>query len=203
MDCPKREGDAPDVRRRWEIHWNPNQVAIMDYLKKFRSLGFPITWTLLSTGWNGPGKFGRLIDVDDISEYATQIIERPDGSYPPEVVNLAAASAGDPELVETCLKRLSATETVSPEIEARKWRYVLLEKCLGALPKNEPIEGLVELTTFWEQFDYPPDSPLQVQGRNNQAAPTEYYTVANYESTIQRHLDWMENERRSLETIGG
>lgn len=170
----------------------------MNYIKRLQALGFPITWTLIFTGWNGPGKLGRLINVDDISEYATEMIDRPEESYSPEAVSLAGASTQDTELVETCLKKLSATETVSLEFEARKWRYVLLEKCLETLPKD-PVEGLVALTAFWEQFDYPADCPHQVQGRKNQVAPNEYYTMPNYEDTVRRHVNWMRNECRSLE----
>jgi hypothetical protein len=169
----------------------------MDLLKRLNSLGFSITWRLLLIGWNGPAKFGRVVTADDIIAYATDLIGSPKGSYQPEITELAAAQRNETDVVEACLRRLSGVEGTAPGLETRKWRYVLLEQLMEKLPRD-PVQGLTELTTFWEQFDFPADSPHLVQGKGNRLSPEQYYTITFLNKIVLKHKAWMENERRLL-----
>jgi hypothetical protein len=166
-------------------------------LERFHDLGFPITWTLLMVGWDGPAKIGRLIQAQDVIDYASNLLGSSEDGDHPAIVRLAVVQKHETDVIESCLRTLSAIEGTDRDLEARKWRYALLERVMEELPKD-PLRGLVALTTFWEQFDYPIDGPHLVQGKGNDISPGQYYTVPFFEEMLRKHKAWLENERQLL-----
>jgi hypothetical protein len=165
-------------------------------LKTLLDSRLPVNWATMRTGWNGPGKFPPQLSVADVAAYATQLIEE-NLEQPDCVLRLAGADENEREMVEKCLLRLAAQAGADEAVELRKWRALMLEEVLETLD-DSPLYGLIGLTEFWEKFDYPPDSPHQVQGRDDQLSPADYYTAANFRRVLAQHRRWLDEEKASL-----
>jgi hypothetical protein len=165
----------------------------MSRLKTLQALGLPVNWRTVLVGFVGPGKLGRLLKPEDVLSYAEDAIAQGDTSD--EVVALAVSD--DSEEIERHLRTLSSHEQLSVEREEKKWRVLLLKEALADLPRD-PLSGLLALTSFWERFDFPEDSPHVVQGRGNKLSPIEYYTEDNFRDAVERHAGWIERELASL-----
>src|SRR4051812_14269039 len=126
----------------------------MALLKRIEEMTFSVTWTLLLIGWEGPGKVGRVVTVEEIVAHATIRLEMPSSNDTFEVAQLASATESDTTVIASALRKLSMAEGASSDVETRKWRYVLLEQLVQNLPAD-PLYGLIALTTFWSQFDFP------------------------------------------------
>jgi hypothetical protein len=168
----------------------------MSILEKMTGDDVPVKWSTVLLGWYGPGKYDRQLSVADIAAYAQETIEaKPE--QPNAVLKLAGAHDDETEMVETSLKQLAALESDDKDTEVRKWRLYLLKELEPTL-SYDPISGLIQLTEFWEKFDYPDDSPHVVQGRSNDQDPQQYYTTENFLNVRKRHQEWMKREEAFL-----
>lgn len=165
-------------------------------LEQFRENKLGLNWTTIIIGWYGPGKFGRQLKEKDIIDYAVNLIIN-DENQKQEVLLLASYNEKDCCEIEELLKKLANEEEVNKEVEEKKWEVILLMNLLKGL-SDRPIDGLIELTDFWEKFDYPEYSPHVVQGVRNNISPSEYYTKENYHDLVNMHQQWIE---RQLEEI--
>jgi hypothetical protein len=166
---------------------------------------FGVNWTTLLVGWDRPGRFSHaVISVDEIDAYATErLVSSPTTDEEELVVRLLALNlrCERPEVIRERLVDLSTCNGADPSVELRKWRIALLEECLDNIPAH-PIYGLTALTDFWNQFEYPPDSPHVVQGRGNSITPTEYYCEENLQRLLARHRAWIQVEKHALQMLG-
>jgi len=160
-----------------------------------RDAGLPITWGTVLVGWNGPGKRGRLVDGADVAAHAIDAMSAGDASQ--EVVTLAGLEPDESEAIAKNLDLLARRERSDLRREERKWRALLLKETLDALPAK-PLYALLALSSFWETFGYPDDSPHAVQARGNQIPPAEYYSEANYEAALAAHRTWLQRELAAL-----
>jgi hypothetical protein len=107
----------------------------------------------------------------------------------PDVADLCVAGSKSTSIGEALVR-------LAPEIddrEVRGWRAVELAHLLDELPPS-PIDGLMELTSFWNALDFPDDMPHVVQGRANDISPIDYYTEENYRQLLDRHKAWLRSE---------
>ncbi len=148
-------------------------------------------------GWDGPAKVERLVRPEEVIEHATSLLGSDMKENDPTIVRLAAAGEDEAEVIDSSLRTLSAKELSSDDFEVRKWRYVLLEQVLETLPVD-PVAGLIALTEFWEQFDFPVDCPHVVQGRGNDLTAQQYFTAPFLDQMARKHANWLERERRLL-----
>jgi hypothetical protein len=81
-------------------------------------------------------------------------------------------------------------QTLGGVVGVAGWQVVLLPRLLPELP-TDPLYGLLALTEFWGQFDFPSDGPHVVQ----RPGDTEYYTERNYAHLIEKHRVWLEAQR--------
>jgi len=161
----------------------------MTLLKLFKNNRVPVTWTTLLIGVEGPGKFERLLEIQEVINYAIQFVDVKD-DYPKEVLELASAYKNEEELVKNRLFKLSLKENGDREKEMKKWITILLRKEMDNLPKS-PLYGLIALTEFWEKFDYPNYSPHLIQGVGNEIEPEVYYSKEFYENCLLAHEKWI------------
>jgi hypothetical protein len=164
-------------------------------LESLRVEGLPLNWTTLLVGWRGPGKLARQLSAEEVSAFALERLSSNEASIP--LVALATAGEGHTGEIAEWLQTLADDEGSDPSWEERKWRLILLEEVLAGLGAD-PVYDLIKLTEFWEQFDYPLDSPHVVQGARNNLTPTEYYTLESLRSAIEAHRSWIEVERSLL-----
>jgi hypothetical protein len=165
-------------------------------LEKFREEGIPINWTVIFLGLHGIGKYEMLISVNELIEYAiTQLEENPNQSE--EVVFLAGLHQNDNHEAKKYVKILSNREKTDIEVEKKKWILILLKDLLGKV-NSDPIYGIIQLTEFWEKFDYPDFSPHIVQGVMNNIDPKRYYTENNFKKILQLHEAWIQKELLSV-----
>lgn len=168
----------------------------MTIFEKMQNSGSPLNWTTVLVGWQGPGKFPRQLSASEVASYAARMIEL-SPEQPEEVFQLASTSAGEDDEIYRLIKKLSAQEDSDINIEARKWRFFLLKEAMKELG-SDPIYGLLHLSEFWGKFDYPPDSPHEIQGRNNQYSPEAFYTDENFRRIIVSHQKWLNDEAAYL-----
>jgi len=154
-------------------------------LEEMLKSGMPVNWTTILVGWNGPGKFPRQISRE---EFASYTIQRMGNSSHQQIE------------VNRAIRALAASEPGNKETETRKWRLYLLKDAMNNLAEDE-IDGLYQLTDFWEKFDYPSDSPHAIQGDDG-LVPEDYYTKENYQSLVKRHQEWLKEEENALRYMG-
>ncbi len=170
------------------------------FLPTMKAAGLDVNWLTLLVGMDGPGKHPPLLSLDDIAAYATEEIERSADSAAAAGV-LASLDSGADE-VRATMRRFAETQHANAEREVRKWTVILLKHAIRHLP-SDPIYGLLALTEFWEQFDYPADSPHFVQGRGDSTLPGDYFTDENFRSVVQRHREWIASEVAALRLGSG
>lgn len=168
----------------------------MSILEQMVVAGLPVTWTTVYLGWHGFGNYSRLVALREVSAYATARLTESE-EQPPEAAWLAGALAAEEREVVHWLHALASPDPDTQELELRKWRLFLLERLLSD-PDPDPVCGLIQLTEFWERFDYPQDSPHSVQGRDTAASPPCYYTQQTYSEALSTHRQWARREREAL-----
>jgi hypothetical protein len=159
----------------------------MSRLSEMRSLGLPVTWATVRAGWEGVGRLGRQLTAADLEAFACQELEHACGTRP-EIAELCAGA--DEETIGVALARLAPN---IPSRAIRTWRAFQLTQLLKELPES-PVDGLSELTAFWNALDFPQDMPHVVQGLGNDITPNEYYTQENYRYLVDRHKAWLRSE---------
>lgn len=170
----------------------------MKIIDRLIAKGIPINWTTIKVGWQGVGKYvRRLIEVDDIILFAVEAHSNCSVEQSKTVLLLMGVTEKDKELIDSCLHKLHLLEGKDVSLEARKWRLGMVEELISDL-ENEALGGLLQLTEFWEQFNFPDDSPHVVQGLNNAITPKDYYTEINFKSIIEHHKKWISNEQKLL-----
>lgn len=165
-------------------------------LEQLKKNKISVNWTTIIIGWYGPGKFVRQLKEKDIIDYAINIILN-DENQKQEVLLLASYSEKDCCEIEELLNKLAKEEKVNKEVEERKWEVILLMNLLKGL-SDSPTYGLIELTDFWEKFDYPVYSPHVVQGVRNNISPSDYYTKENYRALVNMHEQWIESQLEEI-----
>ena len=168
-------------------------------LGRLRGRGVAVEWGTLLVGLRGFGWVDRQVSAANAMAIALDTLARdPDDDM---VLALACLRENETEEVAGALERLAEREGMDQEIERRKWRLLLLEERMEALPAD-PLYGLLDLGKFWGMFDYPEDGPHTVQHRGA-ALPGEFYTRDNYEAELVRHKRWMEQEAEFLRHAAG
>lgn len=164
-------------------------------LERFKKNKLPVNWATILIGWNGPGKFTRILTGQEIIEYALELIES-DSNVLEEVWLLVGCNKNDTEEIQDLLVKLASVECNEAN-EVLKWQIVLLQDELEKIDKR-PLYGLLQLTEFWDKFNYPSDSPHIVQGMNNEVSPEEYYTKENFDNLIRAQNEWVEKKLEFL-----
>jgi hypothetical protein len=163
-------------------------------IDELRSLGLPITWATVRAGWEGIGSLGRQLTAGDVSAFSCQQLEHANADVLADIAELCAGT--DEDNIDGILRRLAPTIC---SLELRKWRVLLLTQVMKRLPES-PVDGLAELTAFWNALDFPGDMPHVVQGLGNELSPSEYYTQDNYRTLLDRHREWLRSEIDALAT---
>lgn len=165
-------------------------------LSNFKVNTLKLNWETILIGLEGPGKFPPQITSKEVIDYAVDLISQED-NQPEDVWMLAGLSEKDTSEIKRLVKKLANNEKSVKEFELDKWKVTLLEKALNEI-SDKPIYGLIELTEFWEKFDFPVDSPHVIQGLSNNMSPEEYFTKENYDIIIKKHKNWIENKLTQL-----
>jgi hypothetical protein len=163
-----------------------------DHLKEIKAMGLPVTWATIRAGWDGIGCRGRQLTIADVATFACEQLENATTAMLPDIADLCAAA--DEDACETALGHL-APRTYYHAI--RTWRAYQLAQLLKSLPES-PVDGLSELTSFWNDLDFPEDMPHVVQGLGNEISPAEYYTEENYRYLVHKHQQWLQSEISGL-----
>ena len=164
----------------------------MKRLEKFEKYNIPISWTGLILGWKGFKKTLQLISIEEIIQYSIKLCLNNENQTD-EVFKIAGMNASNYYELEESLFYLSKNEEVDELIEEEKWIVILLIELMENL-SGDFIEGLTELTNFWEKFNYPEFSPHIVQGRKETANVEKYYSEMNYLVMLERHQKWINDE---------
>lgn len=166
-----------------------------NYLADMENMKINVNWGTIYVGWEGPGKSDRLLNFEDIFNYASNkltVNNTEEESFMTELLSLYGdTKANDTELIRKYLHQLMILSQVDKALEEKKWVVVLLSKLLKTLNPSEEIKTLTELTSFWAMFDYPEYSPHIVQGRKNSIKPKEYYTQEFSKKMVSEHEKWM------------
>ena len=159
-------------------------------IEDIKELNLLITWKLLYRGI-----CERQLEVEDIIAYAIEELE--EGDTRKEICELAGAHIGEREEICNLLYELAEQENTQIDFETRKIRAVIVSNALRTKDDN-CINGLMNLTDLWIGLGYPNDAPHIIQGRENNIAPIEYYTVENYNFLYKRNIEWLRKELEYL-----
>ncbi|WP_214824144.1 DUF2247 family protein [Exiguobacterium algae] len=169
----------------------------MNYLQLFNDNSIPITWTSILIGIEGPGKFNRLLEWEEIIQYAIGEVNKQQECS--ELVNeIAFSYSSEGDLIYRLVAKLSNSENIDREVELKKWIVIILSEKLKNTPQS-PLYGMLYFTEFWEKFDYPEYSPHLVQGMGNEIKPEEYYSKGYYEKCALEHKQWILHELKKIQ----
>ncbi|SFT02805.1 DUF2247 family protein [Marininema halotolerans] len=166
----------------------------MNYIDVFKEEDIEVNWLTLLIGLDGPANFPPLVDVAEIINFAIELL---DGTSDRDIISIATAYVSESEAIRSSLMKLSKRVDCNEEFEMRKWRYILLKSMMKDVPQDS-LYGLIFLTEFWADFDYPSDRPHLVQGQKNSLTPEEYYSDEFFEKTIANHYTWLKQELNIL-----
>lgn len=162
----------------------------LDNLDQLIQFGFQINWTLLQIGYYGYKFIPKLLTEQDISSYAIEQLKLSNNKL---VMILLACIGYDDYKFEQVLQKLIKDERVNKELQIRKWRVLLVFRCVKSLPDNY-TDGLIELTELWISLGIPDDCPHIIQGHRNNLSPHEYYTQAMYNVLKKKNEEWLHKE---------
>lgn len=174
-----------------------------------RSL-FRVSWTTILVGWKGIGvfspwpdrwaEFPSLLSIDEVLDYANErLVSSRDVTEEELLIDLVSLDRHTAcrEGVADYITKLANMNGGDQVLEGRKWRVVLLDGVLRDLP-SDSLYGLIALSEFWQGFGFPPDSPHEIQGRENKQIPEDYYDDSNYRRLVESHQTWIEKEKAEL-----
>jgi hypothetical protein len=170
----------------------------LDVIQKLKLIGFSINWTLLKIGYEGETFLPPQLSINDICQYAENLIENMNFGYE-LIVGLIIAKEDKDDFIRI-LETLSKTECVDYSVQERKWRVYLVKNILDTLPVDY-LNGLLELTELWVSLGLPEDCPNIIQSRNNSYTPQEYYTQSMYETNIIQNRQWIYDEIKSINLL--
>ena len=163
-------------------------------LGRLRRRGIAVGWGTLLVGLHGFGWVDRQVSAANAIAIALDALaQHPDDGG---VLALACLRENETADVAGALEKLAEREGADHELERRKWRLLLLDERMEALP-DDPLHGLLDLGEFWGMFGHPEDGPYTVQHRSG-VPPERYYTQENYEAEVARHKRWIEREATLL-----
>jgi hypothetical protein len=175
---------------------------------KIRKL-FEVNWTTVLVGWNGLGilspwperwsEFPSLLNSSEISAYCDErLASIPDPAELNLIVMLLSSFQTESrEAVKQLLMSLSELSKGNSSLELRKWRVALLEETLDKM-SNDVLDGLMELTEFWQDFGFPADAPCAIQKICSAVDASEFYQHENLNALVSTHRTWIENEKITI-----
>ncbi|MCG3129214.1 MAG: hypothetical protein CHACPFDD_04132 [Phycisphaerae bacterium] len=171
---------------------------------------FVANWMTVFVGWEGLGRFSgwpdrwtefpSLLTAEEIVTFwETRLMAEAGPQEEQLILRLLTVDLRNEtrESVKDMLGALAALEGGDAGTELRKWRVILLEGVLESLPQD-PVDGLIELTEFWQGFGFPADSPHVVQRRGNAIDARDHYQQDNFVGLLARHYAWLEAERAAI-----
>ena len=164
-------------------------------LDRLRSRGVAVGWGTLLVGLHGFDWVDRQASAANVIAIALDAL----ACSPDDELVLALACLQENETVDVvrALERLTERGGVDHELERRKWRLLLLEERMEALPAD-PLRALLDLDEFWGILDHPEDGPSTARITRSGVPAEEYHARDNYEAELARHKRWMEREARLL-----
>lgn len=158
-------------------------------------------WGVLLLGVLGvPGTDERL-DALDVALFAKGELGIIPITHPAldVVVMLAEGAMHNKSELSAALSELCDAEKISREHSRRVWRCWLLETLLKSLD-SDPVYGLLDLTEFWSQWEWPDDAPTSMKS-DTVLSQSEYHSDSNYGHVIAEHMRWIEQEKAYLISI--
>ena len=167
----------------------------MKLLNKLIEQQIPVNWKTLWLGWLGPHNYSRLITLEEITCYVSNLIQI-GKQFDDDVIYLAGVGQDEEEKVDQLLQDLAYEENTDDIFENRKWRWVLLTSIFDKLP-DDPLYGVMELTEFWNIWENPIDSPM-IDFYKNEFDPKILYSKEKYKNLRSNTQDWILKEKQRL-----
>lgn len=158
-------------------------------LDDFKKNNILINWKLINIGCLGNETFFKELDYEEITNYAISIFDEKNKN----ILRILSYNKDEYEEMGEFIKELAIQENSDEKIAYKKWELIYIIKNLP--PKRiDYIQGIIELQDIWAKIDFPKDSPLILQGLNNDISPEEFYTENNYLILYNLHMDWIKEK---------
>jgi hypothetical protein len=167
----------------------------MNPLHDLEHLGFRVGWRTALVGWDGPAANERQVDGQQIVELAVSRLSR-SPSLQGAALELASLEGHETEEIDRLLRELAHREHASEELELRKWRFLLLQRCLDAL-SEDPLYTWIALAEFWQSFGNPGDCPEIIRSFEERP-PTARFTTESRQELVSDHQRWLATEHTAI-----
>jgi len=120
-------------------------------------------WAVVLQGVCGiPSLLGRL-PAFCVENFANAELEKMAGNNPLLDVIVSLANDSDLPVSELCsqLQKMSEFQNADMQRARKIWRAVALEELLTNLD-SDPLYGLIQLSEFWSNWEWPADAPLSM-----------------------------------------
>jgi hypothetical protein len=113
------------------------------------------------------------------------------------LLDVIVSLAGDSDLPASelgpQLQKMSDLKHADMQRARRIWRVAALEEALANLD-SDPLYGLIKLSGFWSNWDWPADAPPSMLPGAKALSEHDYHSQSNYDHVIREHEQWLKNE---------
>lgn len=163
----------------------------MNKLNILKSLGFKMSWKLVSIGLFGDNEIPAVLTYDDVVEYLHSLLI--DVNEQTDIIVALLCEKNNPTKFDDILKKLASEEKTDLAIQKRKWRVYLLKSLMDDIGKDS-LQGLLELMEFWVSMGHPNDCPQTFPNNDSIETVQDYFTQASYEINMSKNREWLNKE---------
>lgn len=171
----------------------------MNNLYIINSMGFKISWKLISIGLYGNDEIPVSLTYDDVLKYLDSLLTDID-EQTDNIIALVCEKE-DSTKFDKLLKDLANNDKSNIVIEKRKWRACLLKKLIDNI-NEDCLQGLLELMDFWVSMGKPDNCPQTFPSTDNKSVQ-DYFTQASYEFNLNKNLEWLNEEIQIIVKLEG
>lgn len=167
----------------------------MNKLYVLKSMGFKISWNLITIGLFGDDEIPASITHSDVAEYLDSLLTGVD-EQTDNIVSLVCEEDSSVKF-DSILRKLASEDESDIAIQKRKWRACLLKILIDNISKD-CLQGLLELMEFWVSMGNPADCPQAFPNGGNKELAQDYFTQASYEFNVNKNREWLNEEVLSI-----
>ena len=170
----------------------------MNKLYILKSMGFKVTWKLMTMGLFGNNGIPPLITRADVVEYLDGLLT--DINEQTDEIILLICEKDDSAKFDNIMKALAMKDAADIVIQKRKWRACLLKNVIDNI-SADCLQGLLELMEFWTSMGMPDDCPQTFPNRDSKESIQNYFTQASYEYNLSINREWLSEEIQSIVSL--
>lgn len=163
-------------------------------IRQLYNFGFKINWTLIKFAYENRYE-SFIMTKEEIINYGEFCLKH-DECYNENIIDLVDSKTDEMDFLDA-LARLAQGEVCNLNLQKRKWYYYLIFNVYKNLPCDW-FEGIMQLVEIYVSLDLFNCGIMELQGRNNNLTPEQFYNSSHYEILKENFRKWLRDEREDI-----